>query len=318
MREIQSQEVSRKRARTQRRGKQVFGGILALASLRLCASLVLVVPFAAACPVLAQFNVGPVPVQDGAGGAQKPPPLLEGVRIDQRLNDKVPPDAFFRDETGRDVKLADYFGKKPVVLALVYFRCPKLCTLVLNGLAEAMKPMTLELGRDFEVVTISFDPADTPETAADKKKNYLALYGRPEAASGWHFLTGTEEQIRRVTQAVGYHYRYDPVSRQFVHPAGLAILTPEGRIARYLFGIEYQPRDLRLALVEASRRQIGTPADVVLLYCFHYDATTGKYNANVMALVRLVGGLSVAVLAGFFTSMWWRSRRAAPSSPKSD
>jgi protein SCO1/2 len=271
---------------------------------------------AVAAPAGAQFNAGAGPGDMVA--REKPPPLLEGVRIDQRLNEQVPADAVFRDETGREVRLGDYFGRRPVVLALVYFRCPKLCTLVLNGLTEAMKPLTLELGRDFDVVTVSFDPLDTPETAAGKKKNYLALYGRPGGEAGWHFLTGTEPQIHRVTEAVGYRYRYDPQSQQYIHPAGITILTPDGRIARYLFGIQYLPRDLRLALVEASQRKIGTPADVVLLYCFHYDATTGKYSANVMRLVRLCGGLSIAVLAGFYVMVWWRSRRAPPSPSKSD
>lgn len=268
---------------------------------------------AAACTTaFGQFNVPPTPGQSDAVPSQKPP-LLEGVRIEQRLDNQVPADAVFRDESGREVRLGDFFGKRPVVLTLVYFRCPKLCTLVLNGLAEAMKPLALEVGRDFEVVTISFDPLDDPVTATGKKKNYLELYGRPQAGAGWHFLTGTEPQIKRVTEAVGYHYRYDPLSQQYVHPAGIAILTPEGRIARYLLGIQFQPRDLRLALVEASQRKIGTPVDAVLLYCFHYDASTGKYSANVMTLVRLGGGLSIAMALGFFTLMWWRSRRPAPS-----
>jgi protein SCO1/2 len=266
-------------------------------------------------PAWGQFNVPPTPGQSGTPSQQ--PPLLEGVRIDQRLDNQVPPDAVFRDEAGREVRLGEFFGKRPVVLALVYFRCPKLCTLVVNGLTEAMKPLQLEVGRDFEVVTISFDPLDKPDTAAAKKKNYLELYGRPQAGAGWHFLTGTEPQIKRVTEAVGYHYRYDPVSQQYVHPAGIAILTPEGRIARYLLGIEYQPRDLRLALVEASQRKIGTPVDAVLLYCFHYDESTGKYTANVMSMVRAGGVLSISVAVGFFALMWWRSRHPArsPSQP---
>ena len=309
-------KVSRKGAKAQRRERKKELVVLRFfAPLRLCVIPLSTLLVAAVCPVFGQFNVGPVPVQGGSGTMQKPPPLLEGVGIDQKLNQQVPADAIFRDESGREVKLGNYFGQRPVVLALVYFRCPKLCTLVLNGLTEAMRPLALEVGRDFDVVTVSFDPQDTPETAAEKKKNYLTIYGRPDAAAGWHFLTGSEQQIRRVTQAVGYHYRYDPESRQFVHPAGIAILTPEGRIARYLFGIEYSPRDLRLALVEASKREIGTPIDAVLLYCFHYDATTGKYNANVMALVRFGGGLSVAALAAFFATLWWRSRRDPEPSP---
>jgi protein SCO1/2 len=256
----------------------------------------------------AQFNAaGPAT----GVSREKPPPLLEGVRIDQRLNEQIPADAVFRDESGRMVKLGDYFGRRPVVLTLVYFRCPKLCTLVLNGLTEAMKPLAMELGRDFDIVTVSFDPLDGPETAAEKKKNYLALYGRKGRSESWHFLTGTEAQIQRVTEAVGYRYRYDAESQQYIHPAGITILTREGRIARYLFGIQYLPRDLRLAVLEAAQGRISTPVDAVLLFCFHYDATAGKYSADVLRLVRLCGGLSVTVLVVSYVLVWRRSRRRA-------
>ena len=204
---------------------------------------------------------------------------------------------------------------KPAILALVYFRCPKLCTLVLNGLTEAMQATSMTAGREFEVITVSFDPKDKPDKAAAKKKNYLARYGRDGAAAGWHFLTGEQESIKPLADAVGFHYTYDPVSDQYAHASGIMVLTPQGKIARYLYGISYSPRDVRLALVEASQEKIGSPVDAVLLYCFHYDARTGKYNADVMNFVRFGGGLTVAVLAGFFVVMGWRSWRRPGNSP---
>lgn len=250
--------------------------------------------------------------------AREKPEALEGVRFEQRLGDKVPLDVALVDESGRAVKLGDYFGRRPVILTLVYFRCPKLCTLVLNGLAEALQGMNLTAGKEFDVVTVSFDPKDTPETAREKKENYLALYGRPEAAKGWHFLTGQEDAIRRLTDAVGFHYRYDPLSNEYAHASGIMIVTAEGRLSRYLYGISYAARDVRLSLVEASKGQVGSPVDAILLYCFHYDPQSGKYNASVLNFVRLGGGLTVLALLGFFAVLGVRSRRQpAPTPPSS-
>ncbi len=202
-----------------------------------------------------------------------------------------------RDEVGRAVRLSDYFGKRPVVLALVYYNCPMLCTQVLNGLVSSLKVMSLVPGRDFDVVAVSFDARDKPSDAAAKKNAYLTHYNRPGTDGGWHFLTGDAASIAAVAQAVGFRYRYDADRDQFAHASAITVATPEGRVSRYLYGIEYAPRDLRLALVEASAGKIGTPADQVLLYCFHYDPKTGKYGAVVLNIVRLAGAATVLALA---------------------
>jgi len=221
------------------------------------------------------------------------PPALQDVGFDQKLGDQVPLDLVFRDETGREVTLGDYFDSRPVVLSLVYYKCPMLCTLVLDGLTSSLKALSLVPGREFEIVTVSFDPRESPELALAKKEAYLARYGRPEAGEGWHFLTGEEESIRRLAAAVGFRYAYDPELDQFAHASGILVLTPESRIARVLFGIEYAPRDLKLSLVEASQGKIGTLVDQLLLFCFHYDPATGKYGAMVLNLVRAGGAVTV-------------------------
>jgi len=246
------------------------------------------------------------------------PAVLRNVGFDQRLNEQVPLDAEFSDESGKTVKLGDYFGSKPVVLVLAYYRCPMLCTLVLNGVAHAMREMPLVPGRDYEVVTVSFDPRETPELAAEKKKNYVALYGRAghprsgSAAEGWHFLTGKAEPIRQLTSAAGFRYVYDPEKDQYIHTSGIVVLTPAGKIARYFFGIRFDPSDLRLSLVEASGSHIGSPVDAVLLYCFHYDPTLGKYTASVLNFVRAGGVLTVVGLIGM---VWFLVRRQPKPSP---
>jgi protein SCO1/2 len=245
----------------------------------------------------------PAPAQPSGMTSSAPAPLpsaLQGVGIDQRLNAQVPLDLVFRDEFGRPVPLSTFFQHgKPVLLALVYYQCPMLCTLVLNGVETSLKAVSFNPGRDFEVVALSFDPADTPELAAKKKENYLRRYARPGAANGWHFLTGGEANIRALTQAVGFRYKYDPATRQFAHASGIMILTPEGRISRYFYGVEYAPRDLRLGLVEASANKIGTPVDQLLLFCYHYDPATGKYGAVAMGLVRF-GGIAFVLVSGTF------------------
>jgi protein SCO1/2 len=231
--------------------------------------------------------------------AQERPRVLRDVGYDQRLGEPVPLDLVFRDEAGRAVALRSLFRGRPVVLSLVYYECPMLCTLTLNGLQSALSVLSFDVGREFDVVTVSFEPKETPALAAAKKKAYLARYRRPGANEGWHFLTGGPEAIAALTGAVGFRYAWDAETRQYAHPAGLVVLTPEGRIARYMYGMEYAPRDLRLALVEASQRRIGNPVDAVLLYCYQYDPMRGRYAASIMRLVRLGGVLTVLGLGAF-------------------
>jgi len=229
------------------------------------------------------------------------PPALQKVGIDQRLNEQLPLDAIFKDESGNEVRLGQYFGKKPVILNLVYYACPMLCNQVLNGMVGALKAVSFKPGEDFDVVTISFDARETPALAAAKKKTYVDYF--PEAkratiASGWHFLTGDEANIRRVTDTVGFHYNFDASTNQFAHASGIFVLTPEGKLARYFYGIEYSPKDLRLGLVEASANKIGSRVDQLLLYCYHYAPATGKYGAVVMNMVRVGGIVTVLGMAG--------------------
>jgi protein SCO1 len=240
------------------------------------------------------------------------PPVLREVRFDQRLNEQVPLELEFRDEDGRTVRLADYFDGKPVVLVLAYYRCPMLCTQVLNGLVQAMLDMPLSAGRDFTVLTVSFDPREQPELAAAKKHTYLQRYGRPGAEQGWHFLTGDEGPIQRLTEAVGFRYTYDPRHDVFAHASGIMVLTPSGKISRYFFDVRYSPRDLRLGLVEASEGRVGSLIDkVVLLYCFHYDPNEGKYGPAVMNFVRAGGVLTLLALGAFAGVLWRRERLRA-------
>jgi protein SCO1/2 len=239
--------------------------------------------------------------------------ILREIGIDQHLNEQIPLDLTFRDEAGQSVQLGRYFGKKPVILALVYYQCPMLCTLTLNGLVSALKAVSFDIGNQFNVVTVSFNPAETPSLAAAKRETYLKSYGRVGADAGWHFLTGDDANIKRLVDAVGFRYRYVPEQKQFAHAAGITLLTPSGKIARYFFGVEYAPRDLRLGLVEASQERIGSPVDELLLYCFHYDPATGKYGAVVMNIVRLGGAVTVLVLGGALLVMWRRDRR--PHAP---
>jgi protein SCO1 len=243
-----------------------------------------------------------------------PPPILREVSIAQRLNEPIPPEIVFRDENGKTVHLGDYFGKKPIVLSLVYFDCPALCTEVVNGELRTMKAITLDLGKDFDAITVSFEPKDTPELAKAKRDVYAGQYGRPGARENWHFLTGDQPSIDALTQAVGFHYAYDSASRQYAHAAAILVLTPRGRIARYYYGVQYPGRDVRLGLVEASEGKIGTPTDHALLYCYQYDPATGKYGLVVMNVVRAAGGLTVLVL-GIFMLVMFRRERNHPSEP---
>lgn len=237
------------------------------------------------------------------------PPMLEGVGIEQKLDHQVPLNLNFKDEHGAEVKLQKYFTGKPVILTLVYYECPMLCTEVLNGMVKAMKVMQLSAGKDYDIVTISFNPRETSGLAYDKKQIYLESYNRPGADRGWHFLTGNEDAIHRVTSAVGFKYKYDPAQDQFAHAAAIFVLTPDGRVSRYLYGVEFSARDLRLALVEASEGKIGSPIDQALLFCFHYDPSTGKYSAAVLNFVRLGGILTVLSLSIFIVSMRRKEKR---------
>ncbi len=240
------------------------------------------------------------------------PDVLSQVGFDQKLGESIPLDLSFRDELGEEVTLGRYFGEKPVILALVYYECPMLCTLVLNGLLEGMDGLEFTAGREFQIVVVSFDPRDTPELSRAKKAEYLKEYGRPEAEAGWHFLTGSEESISALTQAVGFSYAWDEASKQFVHASGIMVLTPEGQLARYLYGIEYPTRDLKLGLIEAADQKIGSPSDQVLLFCFSYDPVKGKYGLAVMNLMRVLGFGTVISLAGLILVMVRRERQ--PSS----
>lgn len=239
------------------------------------------------------------------------PPVLRSVGFDQRLDAQVPLDLVFRDEAGQAVHLGDYFGKKPVILVLAYYRCPMLCTMVLNGLVRALLDVPFQAGKEFTIVTVSFDPRETPELAAAKKRTYLERYGREGAAEGWHFLTGEEDAIQGLTDAVGFRYTYDAKHDQFAHASGIMILTPKGRIARYFYDVTYSPRDLRLGLVEAAENKIGSPADQILLFCFHYDPAEGKYGPVIMNFVRLGGVLTILGLGAFLTILWRGERRKA-------
>lgn len=226
--------------------------------------------------------------------------IIRDVRFDQRLDEQVPLDATFRDEGGNTVQLGSYFGKKPVILSLVYYNCPMLCTLVLNGLTEALIEQKFNVGNQFNVVTISFDSRETPALAQEKKQVYLTRYGRSGAAEGWHFLTGDDQNIARVAAATGFHYRFDPATGQFAHPSGIIVLTPQGKIARYFYGIEYPARDLRFGLIEAAQERIGSPVDQVLLLCYHYDPKSGRYSSIAMGSVRVAGVLTLFGLGCLF------------------
>jgi protein SCO1 len=270
-----------------------------------------------AAPLGAQYNGVPKSGMMTKGGMPGgiTPAELKKVQFDQNLGVQVPLDLAFRDETGRGVHLSQYFNGRPVVLALVYYECPMLCTQALNGLVKALKVLALEPGRDYNVVTVSFNPRETPAQAAEKKDHYLQLLKRPGASDGWHFLTGDETAIRLLTDTVGFHYVYDEVTKQYAHPTGMVVLTPEGKTSKYVYGIDYGPRDLRLALVEASDHKVGTPVDRLLLYCYHYDPTTGRYGLVLMNVLRIAGALTVMCIVGFIVIMRRREKRMAGAAP---
>lgn len=237
---------------------------------------------------------------------------LGEVGIDQHLNGKLPGELAFRDSLGREVQLGDYLGRRPLVLMFVYYRCPMLCNVALTALLQSAEGLPLDAGRDFDVVAISIDPSETPSLAETKRQSYLRRYSRPTGAQGWHFLTGDADSIAQATRAVGFRYFYDEKTSQFVHAAGLVVVTPDGRLARYLYGVDYAPQDLRLAIVEASAGRVGSTDDQLLLLCYHYDPTTGRYGLAVLRIMRAAGmatALGVVVAIGFFL---YRERRKAP------
>jgi len=238
-----------------------------------------------------------------------PIPILQQVGIDQRIGQQLPLDVTFRDETGRSVPLRNYFGKRPVLLTLVYYQCPMLCSEVLNGVVGGLLPLKLNVGLDFDIVTVSFDPRDTPAVATEKRDTYLRRYGRAGADKGWHFLTGETPAIEALTKAVGFRYAWDPTIQQYAHASGIMVLTPDGRLSRYLYGVEYTPKDLRLALVDSSEGKVGNVVDQVMLYCYHYDPATGKYGAVVTHMLRLGGALTLLLLGGFLAAAWRRELR---------
>jgi protein SCO1/2 len=236
------------------------------------------------------------------------PAALQSVDLEQKLGAPVPLDAEFRDEAGRTVQLKDYFGRRPVILSLVYYNCEDLCPLVLEGLVRSLRPLAFNIGDQFDVLTLSFDSRDTPALAAAKKHDAIKQYARPGAADGWHFLTGDETAIRRLAEAVGFRYSYERDKDRFGHAAGIILLTPAGKVARYFYGIEFSPRDLRLGLIEASANKIGSPIDQLLLFCYHYDPATGNYSLLITNIIRLAAAATVLALVAFIVLMLRRER----------
>ena len=264
-----------------------------------------------ASPVVSAQQSRPLSVPPPGKAASEQIPMLKEVGIDQKPNAQLPLDVPFVDEQGATVTLKQYFGPRPVVLAFVYYGCPMLCTQVLNGLAGSLQGMSYEVGKEYDVLVISFDPGETPAMATDRKKDFLRRYIRTANPANVHFLTGREESIRAVTGAVGFRYAYDQAIDQYAHPAAITVLTSDGRVSRYLYGVEFAPRDLKLALVEASEGRVGTMVEQVLLFCYHYDPTTGKYGFVIMNIVRVAGALTVLLLAGSIFIALRRERRRA-------
>lgn len=248
--------------------------------------------------------------------------LLGKVAIDQNLNQQLPLDLQFRDEEGDAVRLGQYFGERPVVLALVYYQCPKLCNQVLNGMTTALKSVDFTSGEDYEVVVVSFDPREGPELAKSKKAAYMYKFNREGAERSWHFLTGESPEIEALAEAVGFHYEFDEKSQQFAHASAIYLATPDGRLSRYFYGIDYKPRDLRLGLIESSAGKIGSPVDAVLLYCFHYDPLTGRYGLVIHRVLQLAGGATALGLGAFIAVMlvWEKKGRfaAAEENPPAE
>jgi protein SCO1/2 len=243
--------------------------------------------------------------------ASNVPPQFKDVTFAQRLGQKLPLDVQFKDETGRTVALGEYFGKRPVVVAFVYYQCPMLCTQIMNGISSALKVLPYPPGNEFDIVLVSFDPRDTPEAANAKKRAHLDHWAARETANGWHFLTGDEAAIRQVTSAAGFTYQWDPETQQFAHVSGLLVATSDGTLSRYFYGVEFSPKDLRLALVDSSKGKVGSVVDELLLYCYQYDPSHGKYGAVFMNIMRLGGVLTMIFIAGIILLMRRRDTRTA-------
>jgi protein SCO1/2 len=282
-----------------RKVARIAMALFALALLPLCASL--------------SAQVSGYGEKELGGTVDKPSPLLEKISISQRLNAQLPMALSFVDDTGKTIQLGDYFGKRPAILALVYYQCPMLCSEELNGLTGALEMVNFKPGRDFDVIVVSIDPSEGPDLAAAKKRIYLKKYGRPETANGWHFLTGKQDAIDVLTKTVGFGYVRIPGPdgklTQFAHASAIQIVTPQGKLAQYYMGVEYSPKDLRLGLVEASSNKIGSPVDNILTYCYHYDPQTNKHSLIVSRVVQLGGLLTVACLGGFMFIMFRRDAR---------
>ena len=231
------------------------------------------------------------------------------IGLDQRLDAQLPLDLTFSDESGKPVRLREYFGTKPVILSLAYYDCPMLCTLVVNGLIRTLRTLSFSAGNEFTVLTVSFNPTDTAKMAAIKKQTSLQSYNRAGAEAGWHFLTGDEATIQQLTQAIGFRYRYDTERKEYAHASGIMVLTPEGRISRYFYGVEYAPRDVRFGLIEAANGKIGSPVDQLLLLCYHYDPATGKYGVMITRSLRLAGAVTVLGIGAFIVLSLRRDRR---------
>ena len=239
------------------------------------------------------------------------PAALRDVAFEQKLDRQIPLDLKFRDETGAAVGIDRYFGRKPVILNFVYYKCRDLCPLLLDGVVRAMRPLSFEIGNQFDVLTVSFDPHDDTPLAAAKKQEFVKRYARTGAKSGWHFLTGDAANIEKLSRAVGFRSHYDPQRSDFAHATGIVLLTPDGRTSRYFYGIEFSPRDLRLGLIEAAAGKIGSPIDQLLLFCYHYDPVTGKYGLLVTNVIKLAGAVTVLALGGFIFAMLRRERTRA-------
>ncbi|MGH9352224.1 MAG: SCO family protein [Terriglobia bacterium] len=261
-----------------------------------------------------ECKMAPDTTKGRLANSKQVPTLLRGVGIDQRLNQQIPLDLVFRDASGKEVRLRDYFGQKPVILALVYFNCPNLCTMVVDNLVQSLRLLKFDVGKQFNVLTVSFDPNDTPQMATDKRAIYLGMYARKGCQNGWHFLTGDETSIRALTDAVGYHYNYDPTTKLYAHAVGLVVLTPQGKVSRYFYGLRYPAGDLRLALVEASHEKIGSPVDRLILYCCSYDPATGKYDP-IISRVLMLGGIFTVLCLGTLVLVMVRGGNQPPPPP---
>jgi protein SCO1/2 len=277
---------------------------------------------AAALLVAPAASSTPVPASERVDRTEPAPKQLQGVDVSERLGKNLPKNLAFKDETGKEVLLAEYFDQKvPVIVTLNYSGCPMLCSLMLNGFTDSLKKLDYTAGKEFRILTISLDPEETPDVAHKTQNRYLGQYGRPEARDGWHFLTGSEQNIRAVADAIGFGYTYVESRQEYAHPAALAVVSPEGVITRYLYGLEYPEKTLRLALVEGSQGRIGSAVDRLILYCFHYDSSEGRYAPVAQKIMQVGGGVSVVFLAGllsvFFRAESKKKKKSLAESPAS-